>query len=104
MCSLEVPDLQQSIRDHYSDDDVTVWLVNPVDPVTTAFEFVNGTSTTLPVLMDSGGSLYRSYAGLGPGYAPFPRQVVIDQDGTIQLLVNQYDPAAVRRVIDELLE
>lgn len=55
-------------------------------------------------MLDNGGALYRSYSGLGPGYAPFPLQVVIDQDGTIQMLTNQYDPEAVRRVIDELLE
>lgn len=54
--------------------------------------------------MDSQESTYRSYARSDEAYAPFPIQVVIDQNGTIQYLSYQYDADAVRIVIDSLLE
>ena len=52
--------------------------------------------------MDQQESIYQSYVRSN-SYAPFPLQVVIDQDGMIQYLAFQYDAEAVRRVIDSLL-
>jgi len=53
--------------------------------------------------MDQQESIYRSYVN-GDSFAPFPVQVVIDQNGIIQYLSFQYDADAVRLTIDSLLE
>lgn len=59
---------------------------------------------TLPSLFDEGKSLYRGYGGLPDSYAPFPVQVIIDQDGIIRYLSGQYDAERVRSEIRELLD
>jgi hypothetical protein len=58
----------------------------------------------LECLLDPTGEVYTSYTGIPDAYAPYPRQVVIDQDGVIRYLSAQYDAAAVRAVIEELLD
>ena len=94
----------QSVRDYYDDDDVEVWLVNPEDSLEEAFSFVGDSGVDLPVLLDPDGENYRSYPfGSEDPYAPFPVQVVIDQQGVIRHLSFQNDPTALRVVVDELL-
>ena len=94
------------MADHYADEeDVKIWLVDAGDSFDDAFEFVGETSTSLPVLLDSDETIYKSYKREegGESYAPFPLQVIIDRDGTIVYLSNQYDAEAVRAAIDALL-
>ncbi len=91
------------MRAHYGDD-VVVWLVNPQDTLERTHDFVGGARVTLPVLFDSGASLYRSYSRSdGSSYAPYPVHVIIDQDGVIRYLAYQYDAVAIRDTIDGLL-
>ena len=105
MCSLEVPDVQQSIAEAYSEDDVVVWLVNTHDSVADAQAFLRQGDVTLPCLLDTDAGWYRSYdrRSVEGAYAPYPLQVLIDQEGTIQYLSGQYDPLAMRDRIDALL-
>ena len=94
------------MADHYADEeDVEIWLVDAGDSFDDAFEFVGESSTSLPVLLDSDETVYKSYTRRegGESYAPFPLQVIIDRDGTIAYLSNQYDAEAVRAAIDALL-
>ena len=39
MCSLEVPDVQQSLAERYDPAEVTVWLVNSEDPIDSVERF-----------------------------------------------------------------
>ena len=105
MCSLEVPDVQQSIAEAYAPDDVVVWLVNTHDTVADAQDFLRQGGVTLPCPMDTDAAWYRSYdrQSIEGSYAPYPMQVLIDQDGTVQYLAGQYDPLAMRDRIDALL-
>ncbi len=106
MCSLEVPDVQQSIAAAYAEEDVVVWLVNTHDTVADAQAFLRQGDVTLPCLLDTDAAWYRSYdrRSIEGSYAPYPLQVLIDQQGTIQYLAGQYDPLAMRDRIDALLE
>ncbi len=79
-------------------------LVNPKDPYEVCYDWLGDNGVTLPNLMDPGGSVYNSYGPLPDSYAPYPVQVIIDQDGIIQYLSGQNDTSAVKAVIDELLE
>lgn len=59
----------------------------------------------LPVLLDSDLSHYNGYYVPGQnGYAPFPLQVIVDQDGVITYVARQHDVSAVRAELDRLLE
>ena len=80
-------------------------MVDTGDQYEEAYEFVREVSVTLPVLLDSDQSLYNGYSALeqNEAYAPFPLQIVIGRDGTIEYLSNQYDAGAVRDTIDRLL-
>lgn len=79
-------------------------LVNPQDSYETAYEWLGDNGVRLLNLLDPGGSIYRSYGGIPDAYAPFPLQVVVDQEGVIRYLSGQNDTAAVRAAIDLLLE
>jgi len=84
---------------------VVIWLVDTGDSYEDAYDFVGEASVTLPVLLDSDGSLYGGYSALeqNEAYGPFPLQIIIGRDGTIEYLSNQYDADAVRDTIDRLL-
>ena len=105
MCSLEVPDVQQSIAEAYSPEEVVVWLVNTHDTVADAQAFLQQGGVTLPCLMDTDADWYRSYdrRSIDGSYAPYPLQVLIDQEGTIRSIVGQYDPVTMKDRIDALL-
>ena len=79
--------------------------MNPHDSLDEAYSFVGDPGVGLPVLFDTGGDLYQTYfyERVEP-WAPFPVQVVIDQDGLIQYVSFQNDPAALRSVVDSLIE
>ena len=82
---------------------VTVLLANPMDDFEVAYDWLGANGVTLPCLLDPGGTVYNAYGPIPDAYAPFPRQVVIDQDGVIRYLSGQYDAQAVRAAIDALL-
>lgn len=79
-------------------------LVNPEDSYDTAWRWLGENGVGLLNLLDPGGSIYRSYGGIPDAYAPFPLQVVVDQEGVVRYLSGQNDTAAVRAAIDALLE
>ncbi len=78
-------------------------LINPRDSYDVAYEWLGDNGVGLRCLLDSGGSTYNSYGPIPDSYAPFPVQVVIDQEGVIQYLSGQNDTAAVRAAIEALL-
>ena len=103
MCSLEVPDIEDGIAAHYSDQDVVVLLANSGDSAGVIQTFLRNSGSSLPSLMDQTQSVHRAYEPSASAYAPFPVQVVIDADGVIRYLNYQYDAEAVRQTIDSLL-
>ena len=78
-------------------------LANAGDNASVIQEFLQDAHTTLPSLMDQQQSTYQSYVRAA-SFAPFPLQVVVDQEGTIRYLAFQYEAEAVRQAIDSLLE
>lgn len=79
-------------------------LANSGDQEGTVRSFLHSSGGGLLSLMDQNELVYRSYDRQGSSFAPFPMQVVIDREGTIRYLSFQYDAAAVRSVINQLLE
>ena len=82
-----------------------MWLVNTEDSVDDVERFLSGGGVTLPNLFDTTGGWYRSYdrRSIEGSYAPFPLQVLVDQEGRIRYLAGQYDPVAMKARIDALL-
>jgi len=102
---LEVPDIEQSIASHYlGNENVVVLLANSGDPSGVIQSFLRNANTNLSSLVDEQENLYRQYQQSDDSYAPFPRQVVVDGDGTIRYLRSQYDAQAVRTLIDQILD
>lgn len=65
--------------------------------------FIRQTGITFPVAFDHKGS-YRSFRGLGgAGLAPFPLDVIIDQQGRIAYVSRKYEAKRMTTVIDRLL-
>ena len=65
-----------------------VWLVNTEDSVDAVDRFLSGGAVTLPNLFDTTGSWYRSYdrRSVDENYAPYPLQVLVDQEGRIRYI------------------
>ena len=84
-------------------DDVVVLLANAGNTAGTIEQFLIQARTDLPSLMDQGESVYQAYE-IPEYFAPFPRQIVIDQTGVIRYLSGQYDAPGVVRTIEGLLD
>jgi hypothetical protein len=59
------------------------------------------TGATFPVMVDSDGT-YGRYDATG-ATAPFPLDVVVDQQGVVRFVDTRYDPDTLQAVIDGLL-
>ena len=82
-----------------------VWLANTEDSEGRVRAFLEGAGLSLPSLLEAEGP-YRRYLTEVPDgepWAPYPLQVVIDQEGVIRYLAQRHDPPAVRAVVDALL-
>ena len=80
-----------------------VLLANAGNTAGTIEQFLIQARTDIPSLMDQSESVYRAYE-IPEYFAPFPRQIVIDQTGVIRYLSGQYDAPGVVRVIEDLLD
>ena len=79
-----------------------MWLVNTGDRAEVAYRFVEEARSSLPVLLDESGEQYRAVPR-GPGFAPFPVNVLIDKRGVIRGVYGQYDAGAMEPVIEALI-
>ena len=91
-------------EDYVDNDDVLILLANAGDTAEVAEQFLMDTQTTLPTVLDEAKDVYEVYPRDETTYAPFPVNVVIDQEGVIQYLSYQHDLNEVSEVIDRLLE
>ena len=80
-----------------------VLLANAGNSISVIERFLGRARTDIPSIMDETESIYRTY-DVPPNYAPYPRQIIIDQNGVIRYLAAQYDAPEVLRRIEELLE
>ena len=90
------------MRSRFTEEELPVWLVNSEDSAEVAFRFVEEARSGLPVLLDETGEHYRAVPR-GPGFAPFPVNVLIDKRGVVRAVFGQYDPAAMEPMIEALL-
>ena len=90
------------MRGRFSEEELTVWLVNTGDRAEVAYRFVEEARSSLPVLLDESGEQYRAVPR-GPGFAPFPVNVLIDKRGVIRGVYGQYDAGAMEPVIEALI-
>ena len=96
--------MANGVSEHFENNsDVVVLLANAGNTAGTIEQFLTQARTDIPSLMDQSESLYRAYA-VPENYAPFPRQIVVDQTGVIRYLSGQYDAPSVVRVIERLSE
>ncbi len=66
--------------------------------------FVDNFGVTFPVLLDLQGGAYNQYRpGPGACTSPFPLDFILDRDGIIRYWKCEYDPTAMRAVLEELL-
>lgn len=110
MCSLEFPDLESAFWQKYRDRGLVVWGVaqgglRGGDTDEILREFVDQTGVTFRIVRDTdnGYALFRR-ALSEPTVSPFPLDVVIDPEGRLVSARGEYDPEALDRDIQPLLE
>ncbi len=75
--------------------------INDGESFSTAVNFANNFGLTYPVLFDQGGTVYSSY--VMSGISPYPRDVIIDQNGIIAYMHSEYDPQYMLKTVNDLL-
>jgi len=78
-----------------------VFGINDGESTELASSFVMNFGLTYPVLHDPERTVYFNY-NVG-GISPYPRDVIVNQDGVIAYVHSEYDPQVMIRTIDELL-
>lgn len=96
-CIQEAPLLEDSIWQHYPQDDVNVLSISVQDSIWQIDNFVNNTGITYPILRDRDGSLFADY-----GFSNYPVNLILGRDGIVEYLAGGFDIAVFREVIDSL--
>jgi len=105
VCPSEVSDIDASIYDAYADDGLVVWGVGPDDDAESLAAFAEYTGIDFPVLYDEGGVVWEEYAmDIAFENTVFPQEWLIDVDGRVAYVGNEYDPAALIPLIEEQLD
>lgn len=94
--------MEYTIWRRYDPSQVMVFGINDGESTELASSFVRNFGLTYPVLHDPRRDVYFNY-NVG-GITPYPRDVIIDQEGIIRYIHSEYDPQVMIRTIDELLE
>jgi alkyl hydroperoxide reductase subunit AhpC len=89
----------------YQDQDFLLWGIDSGDSYETVTNWLNNLGgVSYPILLDQSQAVLRTYnIQCTDSYAPYPRQVIIDQDGIVQYTACQYYPDRVIATIDALL-
>ncbi len=75
-----------------------------VDDPTNVENYVDEMGLTMTTLVDYDVRLYDDYRlSETTAFAPYPREFIVDRDGTIAYAAATLDPAALAEVLDELL-
>lgn len=78
-----------------------VFGINDGEGNTTAQNFVRNFGLTYPILLDPGGLVTGLYPMIG--ITPYPRDVIIDQNGIIAYMNSEYDPQYMLQTVNSLL-
>ena len=103
-----MPTLDTEIYQRYRDRGLVGWAVSsstlgPADPDDLA-AYVDGLGLTMPVLLDVNGEMYADYEITVPGgFAPYPREYLIDRDGTVLYASPNIDTDAIATVLEQHL-
>lgn len=108
MCSLEFPDLETSFWQRYRDRGLQVFGVARIlgvggDTDAVVRQFVAQTGVTFPILRDPVGYPLFFDAAVGPALSPYPLDVVIDAEGRLVAVYNEYRPDALAADIEPLV-
>jgi hypothetical protein len=77
--------------------------IGPEDPITLG-AYVDAMGLTMPVLLDVDVSVYQDYFINDPdAFAPYPREYIIDGNGTVLYTDASIDTAAIAAVLDSVL-
>jgi len=78
--------------------------INFAETQQVAQTFVDNFGVTFRVLLDAQGGVFNQYRpGPGACTSPFPLDFILDRDGIIRYWKCEYDPTAMRAVLEELL-
>jgi len=94
-------DIETTFWTHFDTSQVQVFGINNGESFSTAVNFANNFGLTYPVLHDPNGAAYNAYPM--SGISPYPRDVIIDQEGIIQYMHSEYDPQYMLQVVNNLL-
>jgi hypothetical protein len=109
-----LPDLDTEFWQEYRDADLQVVAIDPGGlglfynpPIQTdTLEGVSRYATDLGVTYPIGLETTTTYFQFAKNYAganPFPLQVLVDKEGVVRYVARQYDPVAVRAMVEQLL-
>jgi hypothetical protein len=77
--------------------------IGPEDPILLA-AYIDGMGLTMPVLLDVSTSVYDDYFIVDPDqFAPYPREYIVDGNGTVLYTDAGLDIAAISAVLDGVL-
>lgn len=103
-----MPHLQSAIWDVYEPLGAKAVAISsstlgPEDPLALA-NYVATMGLTMPVLLDVTSAVYDDYRIFDPdAFAPYPREYIIDRDGTVLYTDSTIDVAAIAAVLDAAL-
>ncbi len=103
-----MPSLETDVWQVWQDKGLVAYAISsstigPENPQDLA-EYVEGMKLTMTVLADYDVTVYYDYRINDPdAYAPYPREYVVDRDGTIVYMDSNIDVVALNALLEELL-
>ncbi len=102
MCGPEFSDLEATVRQRYSEDDVLVLGLNSGQDSTSDLNaFIRAFQVSFPMLRFAN-TPYWQYRQSG-ALSPYPLDYVIDQEGNVAYFGTEYEPEDITLVINNLL-
>ena len=98
-CSVEAPQLQDSIWNVYKNQGFTLIGVDFQEPLFPLLSFINYYNLTFPIVRDTAGNVFNDY-----GLIVLPSNVLINQNGVVAWAEAGFDIPEMKAVIDSLLQ
>jgi len=98
-CSIEAPQLQDSIWNIYKYQDFTLIGLDFQEPLSPLLSFINYYNLTFPIVRDTAGMVFNDY-----GLIVLPSNVLINQNGIVIWSEPGFDIPVMKGLIDSLLQ